>query len=87
MSLLEEIRGFHPLREVTHCGRAFDVPPFDIYATCTSCGERLKVRSFGGGEIEDIFEAVFEWLDSPGAEEAMMQWRDAKRRSRAMQDE
>jgi transcription elongation factor Elf1 len=41
----------------------FFVSPFDIYATCPHCGQRLKVRSFSGTtEVEDVFDAVFEWM-------------------------
>ena len=69
-SLSDAISAFPLTRKVTHCGAVFAVSPFDIYATCPVCKTRLKVRSFGGGlEIEDLFDAVFTWLNQPGAQE------------------
>ena len=65
--LLEAIRSFPVRREVEHCGGRFSVSPFDFYADCPGCGQRIKVRSFtAGGEIEDLFDAVFEWMNQPG---------------------
>jgi hypothetical protein len=68
--LLEEIRSFPVKREVEHCGRTFCVSPFDFYVVCPQCHARIKTRSFSGvTEIEDVFDAVFEWMNQPGAEE------------------
>ena len=48
------------------------VPPFDLYAECPQCGARIKVRSFSGTEeIEDVFDAVFEWMNRPMALEVV----------------
>jgi len=64
--VVEAIRSLPAKRPVTHCGQLFDVPAFSIYATCPTCGEEIKVRSFGAtAEIEDIFDAVFEWMANP----------------------
>jgi hypothetical protein len=64
--LLEGIRSFPLKREVEHCRQRFVVSPFDIYATCPKCGSQLKIRSFSGGtEVEDVFDAVFEWMNQP----------------------
>lgn len=80
--LLEAIRSFPTRREVEHCGASIVVEPFDIYADCPRCGARIKVRSFSAtGEIEDVFDAVFEWLNQAGAEPI------ARRRRQALQDE
>jgi hypothetical protein len=69
--LIEAIRSFPVEREVEHCGTRFVVAPFDFYANCPQCGTRFKVRSFSGvGEIEDVFDAVFEWMNQPTAEVA-----------------
>lgn len=66
--LIEAIRSFPVERETEHCGRTFTVSSFDFYATCPQCGTRFKVRSFsGGGELEDVFDAVFEWMHDPAA--------------------
>ena len=70
--LVEAIRAFPVEREVIHCGQPFHVSPFDFYAECPACRTRIKVRSLTAvQEIEDVFDAVFEWLNQPGAEEVM----------------
>lgn len=66
--LLDAIRSFPVKREVEHCGERMEVPPFDVYATCPRCGQRLKVWSLSAAdEIEDVFIAVFDWMNKPGA--------------------
>jgi len=68
--LIEIIENFPLYREVTHCGETFQVSPFEIYANCPRCGARIKVRSFGAvSEIEDVFDAVFTWMNQSGAQE------------------
>jgi len=80
--LLEAIRSFPLEREVEHCGIRMTVPPFDFYAECSQCGSRIKVRSFSGTEeIEDVFDAVFEWMNQPMAQEVV------KRRLKALEEE
>jgi len=80
--LLGAIRTFPAEREVEHCGVRFKTSPFAFYAECPRCGTRMKLRSFSGvGEIEDVFDAVFAWMNQPGAEEA------AKRRRVALEDD
>ena len=64
--LLEAIRSFPPRREVEHCGQKLMAPPFDFYTICPSCGTRIKLRSFSAApEIEDVFDAVFAWMNQP----------------------
>lgn len=78
--LLESIETFPLHREVAHCGESFHVSPFDLYADCPHCGVRFKVRSFAAVlEVEDVFDAVFAWMNRPGAEELM------RRRKQAIQ--
>src|SRR5258708_25656586 len=62
LALLDEIENLPAHRDVTHCGTTWQVSPFDIYAQCPVCRTRLKVRSFGGSEIQDLFHAVFAWM-------------------------
>ena len=65
-ALLEAIRTFPRFRSVVHCGETINTSPFAIYADCPKCGQRIKVRSFGGGdEVEDVFDAVFAWMNDP----------------------
>jgi hypothetical protein len=72
--LVEAIRGFPLEREVEHCGSRFTVSPFDIYGTCPRCRAQLKLRAFAGNtELEDVFDAVFEWLRQPEASRLMEQ--------------
>jgi hypothetical protein len=71
-ALLDAIAAFPVAREVSHCGTNFRASPFDIYATCPVCGRRIKVRSFAGvTELEDVFDAVFAWMNQPGAAEVV----------------
>jgi hypothetical protein len=68
--LLDAIHSLPTSRTVSHCGAEFAAPPFDIYATCPTCGAKVKVRSFAGtAEVEDVFDAVLAWMLQPGAEE------------------
>jgi hypothetical protein len=70
--LVEAIRSFPARREVEHCGIRFEASPFDFYATCPQCGSRIKLRSFSATpEIEDIFDAVFEWMNQAGVAEVV----------------
>jgi hypothetical protein len=66
--VIEAIRAFPVRREIKHCGTRIAVDPFESYADCPHCGSRIKVRSFAATpEIEDIFDAVFEWMNREGA--------------------
>jgi hypothetical protein len=79
---LKLIDAFPLHREVRHCGETFHVSPFEIYADCPRCGDRIKVRSFAGRvEIEDLFDAVFAWMTQPGAEEIV------RRRQKVLQQD
>lgn len=76
-ALLDAIAALQVSREVTHCGATFTVSPFDIYATCPACRARLKLRSFGAiPELQDVFDAVFAWMNQPGADEVARKRRD-----------
>jgi hypothetical protein len=74
--LVEAIRSFPPERVVEHCDTRWTISPFDIYAACPRCGATIKVRSFSGGvEVEDVFDAVFEWMNQPKVEDLIRQRR------------
>lgn len=76
--ILEVIRSFPLERTVEHCGVSFTTTPFDFSAQCPRCGTRVKLRAFSAlPEIEDIFDAVFEWMNQPGAGELAMRRRVA----------
>jgi predicted nucleic acid-binding Zn-ribbon protein len=61
--LIDAIKALPHHRDMQHCGAIFAVSPFDIYATCPHCGQQIKVRSCAAvAELEDVFDAVFEWM-------------------------
>jgi len=79
--LLESIRGMPSAREVDHCGTRFETSPFDFYAQCPRCGLRIKLRGFGAvPTLEDVFDAVFEWIERNGAEDVVRRRREEIRR-------
>ncbi len=68
--LLDAIRALPLQVEVEHCGARVTVSPFALYADCPRCGTRFKVRGFSAGtEVEDVFDAVSEWLNQPSAQD------------------
>jgi len=77
-TLIDAIRSFSPERVVEHCGTRWTVAAFEFYSDCPRCGARLKLRSFSAcAEIEDVFDAVFEWMNQPGADILVQQRRDS----------
>lgn len=83
MDIVDAIESFPVRRTVHHCGESFDVSPLAIYTDCPSCGVRLKVRSFASApELEDVFDAVFTWMNHPGAAVAV----EARRKELAEDD-
>ena len=68
--LIEAIKSFPNQREIIHCDSTFFVSPFDFYAICPKCQTEIKIRSMSAvAELEDVFDAVFEWLTEPKAKE------------------
>jgi hypothetical protein len=66
--LLEALRAFPHVRTVKHCDSTMEVSPLALYAVCPACRQRVKLRSFSGApEIEDVIDAVLEWLADPAA--------------------
>ena len=85
--LLEAIRSLPLQRVVEHCGTQVSVSPFDLYANCPWCGARIKVRSFSAGaELEDVFDAVFEWANQPGAQNLALRRQEMLREDDAAVD-
>lgn len=77
-NLLDAIRSFPVRREIEHCGARILVEPFEFYAECPRCAARIKVRSFSASnELEDVFDAVFEWMNQPNAQEIAARRRTA----------
>lgn len=76
--LADAIRDFPVERVVEHCSRRFAAGPFDWYARCPECGVEIKLRGFSAqDEIEDVFDAVFEWMNDPRARKAAQRRQDA----------
>lgn len=72
--LIEAIRSFPATQRVEHCGQSSTISAFETYFKCVECGTRIKVRSFAGiPEVEDVFDAVFEWMSRPENAELAMQ--------------
>jgi hypothetical protein len=66
--LVEALRSFPRARTVDHCGSALQVSPLALYAECPICRQRVKLRAFSAEhEIEDVFDAVLEWMNEPQA--------------------
>lgn len=69
--LTDAIRSFPAEREVEHCGVRFRVSALEMYADCPECGTRVKLRGFSSrDEIEDVIDAVLEWMLDPVAKQA-----------------
>jgi hypothetical protein len=70
--LIDAILAKNPWRHVAHCGVTKRISTFDIYYECDVCGEEIKVRSMSGVEdIDDVFDAVFQWALDPDAAKVM----------------
>lgn len=77
-ALLDAIRNFPSGRVVEHCGKQWSASPFDFYSRCPQCGAQIKLRSFtAGAELEDVFDAVFEWMDQHRADALVNERRKA----------
>ncbi len=78
--LTEAIRAFPVERVVEHCGCRFAVGPLDWYAHCPACGVEIKLRGYSAqDEIEDIFDAVLEWMNEPRRRKAAQRRQEALR--------
>jgi hypothetical protein len=78
--LVDAIRSFPLERTIPHCGGSVTASPFDFYVECPECGAQIKTRSFSSvTEIEDVFDAVFEWMSQPGAQNLVARRQEAIR--------
>ena len=61
---IEQIRTLPKTRPFTCCGRTTNVSILQIYGQCPECGQNVKMRRLGsvGSEIEDVIDAVLEWM-------------------------
>lgn len=73
-SIVEAIENFPIDREVIHCNSKFCVSPFAHYGVCPRCGVQLKLRHMSAHtDLEDVFDAVFHWMNRPGAHDHAQQ--------------
>ena len=82
--LLQAIAAFPLERDVQcfNCDQLISISPFEFYAECPRCNAKRKVKSMSGvTELEDVFDAVFQWLDQPRALAIM------EHRQRVMRDD
>src|SRR5262245_61379173 len=58
----------------TNCGQRGTASILSIHVNCERCSKRLKLRGYGsiGIEIEDVVDAVLEWMGTGARLEAVM---------------
>jgi hypothetical protein len=72
--LADALREFPTVRNVEHCGKRFTANPLAIYAYCPQCQAEIKVRAFSAvDELEDVIDAVLQWMNNPAAAHAAEQ--------------
>lgn len=66
IDIIDEINRLPRFRKYTchQCGHEQEVYTLEIYGICKSCGRKSKLRGFAsmGTEIEDVIDAVLQWL-------------------------
>jgi hypothetical protein len=73
--LVEYLRRFPTERSVQRCDT--DRSRARILFELSEVRRNDQLRPFGGTEIEDLFDAVFEWMNQPGAESIVRRRREA----------
>lgn len=77
--IIEEINKLPHYREFTcdNCGLKQKVYILVIHGKCEQCGVEYKYRGIGpiGSEVEDIIDAVLEWLGKGNELEDAMNWK------------
>lgn len=65
-ALIEALSELPSGRQFVHCCVSQECSVFDIYAFCSQCGTRIKMRGMAAApEIEDVFDAVLGWMQAP----------------------
>ena len=76
---IEEIKNLPHYREFTckNCGHTQKVYVLVIHGKCEKCGVEYKFRGIGpiGSEIEDVIDAVLEWLGQGPEFDDAMKWK------------
>ena len=76
---IEEINNLPHYREFTcnNCGHTQKVYVLVIHGKCEQCAVEYKFRGIGpiGSEIEDVIDAVLEWLGQGAEFDDAMKWK------------
>jgi DNA-directed RNA polymerase subunit RPC12/RpoP len=80
MGVIDEIRALPHFRTYPckTCGGQVRIHALQMYGGCIHCGERRKLRAFGGigTEIQDVIDAVLEWAGEGESWEAVLRRRE-----------
>lgn len=64
--VIQEIEGLPHYRtyQCRSCGNEQNTYTLTIHTTCQNCGTQYKLRGYGaiGCELEDVIDAVLEWI-------------------------
>lgn len=75
--VIEEISALNHFREFkcADCNHEIKVHVLKIHAICPNCGAEKKCRGFGsiGTEIEDVIDAVLEWVGQGESFESVLE--------------
>ena len=77
--VIDKIQGLPHYREYicTKCGHKQKIYILVIHGTCEQCGTAYKFRGIEpiGSEIEDVIDAVLEWMGQGKELEDAMKWK------------
>ncbi len=77
--IIKEIEELKHYREYncSKCGHRQKAFVLLIQKNCENCGERAKLRRYGsiGTEIEDVFDAILDWMGQGEEFEELLKWK------------
>lgn len=77
---IEDLRGLPHYREYvcSKCGHKQKTYILLIQRECEKCGTRSKLRRYAavGAEVEDVVDAVLDWLGKGSEFEQAMKWKE-----------
>ena len=79
LKIIEEIQALPHYRYYTcnKCGHGQKIYTLVIHRKCERCGTKYKFRGMApiGSEVEDVIDAVLEWLGTESEFEDAMEWK------------